>query len=103
MAEVDAGNQPPVQSTKLQHLIQVAQLVDFAHSFRAQGDVPQAGAVHRLQQNLHSSLGDIQRLPACAAHQGPGVDHHPRGSHPVRQSAGGQHIAVIFRYVLRVG
>ena len=93
MSEVDAGEQPPVQLAQLQHLVQVAQLVDLAHGLWAQGDVPKALIVaggHGLAQRL---LGDVQGLPPGALEQGPGVEHHPGGPHPPGGLAGGGDIA----------
>ncbi len=103
MTEVDTGHQPPVQSAQLQHLLQIAQLVDLPHGLGAQSDVPQAGRVDDGQQGGHPPPGNVQRLPAGAAHQRPGVDHHPVRPHPLGQGAGGQHIAVVFLNALRVG
>ena len=93
MSEVDAWEQPPVQLAQLQHLVQVAQLVDLAHGLRAQDDVPKTLVVadgHGLAQSL---LGDIQGLPPGALEQGPGVEHNPGGPHPPGGLAGGGDIA----------
>ena len=35
MPPVDAGDQPLIQGTQLQHLVQISQLVDLAHGFWA--------------------------------------------------------------------
>ena len=49
MTEIHAGHKPLIQRTQLQHLVQIAQLVDLAHSLRAEGDMAEARIVTGAQ------------------------------------------------------
>ncbi len=45
MAKVHAGDKALVQRAQLQHLVQIAQLVDLAHGLRAEGQAAEPGIV----------------------------------------------------------
>ncbi len=93
MAEVDAGHQTPVQGAQLQHLLQVAQLTQLAHGLGAQGDVGKALVLTGGNDLGQGFFRNVQRLPALAPHQRPGVDDHPSRPHPVRHLTAGGDVA----------
>ena len=82
--KIDAGDQPFVQSAQLQHLVQIAELVDFSHGLRAEGNMPKSQAVADGNDLGQRFPGNVQRLPPGTLHQRPGVDNHPARPHPVR-------------------
>ena len=102
MAEIDAGHKTLIQRTKLQHLVQIAQLVDFAHSLRAEGDMAEARIVTGAQDFSERITGNIQGLPAGALHQRTGVNDDPSGAQPVRRPTGGSDIADGFFQAVRI-
>ena len=103
VAEVHTGQKALVHLAQLQHLVQVAKLVDFSHGLHAQGNVAVPRAVHPLHNLAQIAHGDAGGLPPGALHQRAGVDGDPPGPHPVGGPAGGDDIASRLLQALGVG
>ena len=88
VAEIDAGNKPLLQLAETQHLLQIPQLIDLAHGFRADMDVGKPRLVQHplgLQQGA-SGLGGGFRT--AEAPQAAGMNHDAAPAHPThRQGA----------------
>ena len=88
VAEIHAGGKPLIQSTQLQHLVQIPQLVDLAHGFGAEGDMSKPGGVAGGHHFFQGFQGNILGLPPGALHQCTRVNNYPGGTHPVCRLAG---------------